>query len=269
MAAPAIMGVINVSPNSFYQSVNSIDAALRLAESMVFDGATIIDVGGEATNPDVMLARDASSIQQEIDGVAPVIAAITSRFDVLVSVDTSQAKVMEAAVESGAGMINDQRALREAGALEVAARLSVPVCLMHFFHSPREPGSTDLEALLLQIQQELLAIVQRCEQAGISREHLMIDPGFGQGHYGKNAEENYYLLAHLKRFQSLGLPILVGWSRKSMIGEVLNAPPEGRLYGSISAAVIAALQGAAVIRAHDVKATVEAIKIYHAVAQHF
>ena len=269
MTVPAVMGVINVSPQSFYQPVDSIDAALRAAESMVLDGASIVDIGGEATNPGVQISRDALSLQEEVDRVLPVIEAIHSRFDVLISVDTSQAAVMEAAVKAGAGMINDQRALQDADALNVAASVSVPVCLMHFFQSPRVPQDTDFKGLLLQIQQELSMAIVRCEQAGISRDRLMIDPGFGQGNYSKNIAENYYLLAHLKQFKALGLPILVGWSRKSMIGDLLNAPPEGRLYGSISAAVIAASHGADIIRVHDVKATVEAMTIYQAMAAHW
>ncbi|MCB1826899.1 MAG: dihydropteroate synthase [Coxiellaceae bacterium] len=258
------MGVINASPNSFYNPIDDVDAALKQAESMVLSGASIIDVGGEATNPNVHIERDGPSIQQEMDRVTPVIEAIKKHYDVLVSVDTSQAAVMRAAVEAGADMINDQRALREENALETAAALSVPVCLMHFFNEPRKPGSSSPASLLQQIKQELSDAVLRCEQAGIPREKLIIDPGFGQGNYGKNCLENYYLLEKLDAFHTLGLPILVGWSRKSMIGDVLNAPAEGRLYGSIAAAVIAAMKGAAVIRVHDVKATVDAVKVFQA-----
>jgi len=272
---PAVMGVINASPNSFYNPIDSIESALREAETMVSTGAAIIDVGGEATNPNVIIERDAPSVQEEIDRVVPVIEAIAKRFDVCISVDTSQATVMCEAVKVGAGMINDQRALREEHALETAAELQVPVCLMHSRGLMTEDTSQrnsehqkkkDLETFLLQVKQALLASVQRCEDAGILRDRLLIDPGFGQGNYGKNVVENYYLLSQLNRFQDLDLPILVGWSRKSMIGDVLNVPPQDRLYGSISAAVIAAMNGASVIRVHDVKETVDAIKIFQATA---
>lgn len=265
--APLIMGVINVSPNSFYHPMKSVESALHEVEEMVSAGVSIIDVGGVATNPHVEIKREMPSIQEEMRRVIPVIQAIKKHHDVTVSVDTSRAPVMRAAVDAGADIINDQRALREKGALEMATKLGVPVCLMHFFEKPRQPGNVDLESILIQIKQELSDVVTRCENAGIRRELLWIDPGFGQGNFSKNAEENYYLLAHLKQFQDLGLPILVGWSRKSMIGDVLDAPPEERLYGSIAAAVISAMQGADVIRVHDVKATVDAIKIYKATAR--
>lgn len=265
---PAVMGVINVSPNSFYNPIDSVESTLREADAMVSAGASIIDVGGEATNPNVIIERDAPSIQQEIDRVVPVIEAIKKRYDVFVSVDTSQAKVMRAAVKSGANMINDQRALREENALETAAELAVPICLMHFFNEPRKPGSSDLESLLLQVKLDLAKAVARCELGGILRSHLLIDPGFGQGNFGKNCEENYYLLAHLGHFKALGLPILVGWSRKSMIGDVLNVPPTERLYGSIAAAVISVMQGASVIRVHDVRETVDAVKVFNATRKH-
>lgn len=259
---PAVMGVINVSPNSFYNPVNTIDAALHAAEAMVSAGVDIIDVGGEATSVNVSIEKEAPSIQEELDRVVPVIEAIAQRFDLLISVDTSQAQVMHDAVAAGAGMINDQRALRRDGALQVASELTVPICLMHFFKASRKPGSTSLENFLQQVKQELQEAVQRCERAGIKRDRLLIDPGFGQGNYSKNCDENFYLLSHLSQLQEIGLPILVGWSRKSMIGDVLNVPPKDRLYGSISAAVIAAMQGASVIRVHDVKETVDAMKIY-------
>jgi len=266
---PAVMGVINASPDSFYNPIKSIDDAIRQAEAMVSAGAAIIDIGGEATNPNLSIEHDIPSVEQQLDRVIPVIEAISRRFDVLLSVDTSQAQVMRAAIAAGAGMINDQRALREPQALQTAAELAVPVCLMHFFKASRQPGTISLAALLLQIKQELLTAVQRCQQAGIPRQRLLIDPGFGQGsYYCKNCDENYYLLANLSDFKELGLPILVGWSRKSMIGDVLNAPPDNRLYGSIAAAVIALMNGASIIRVHDVKETIHALKIFQAMREH-
>lgn len=266
---PAVMAIINVSPNSFYHPIHDVNVALREAEAMVSAGAAIIDVGGEATNPNVMIQRDKPSIQEEIDRVVPVIDAIAKRFDVLISVDTSEAAVMREAVAVGAGMINDQRALRTESALQTAASLAVPVCLMHFFEEPRQPAADKLTSLLSEVKQELLQAVMRCESAGIPRHRLLIDPGFGQGNYGKSCEENFYLLAQLSSFQELGLPILVGWSRKSMIGDVLNAPPRDRLYGSIAAAVISLMKGASIIRVHDVKETVDAMKVFKSAEKFF
>lgn len=262
---PAIMGVINASPNSFFRPINNLDEALREADAMVQAGAGIIDVGGEATSPQVHLEKDAPSIQQELDRVIPVIEAIHKRFDCLLSVDTSSPEVMKEAVAAGAGMINDQRALSVGDAMRVASMLTVPICLMHFFTATRKIGRESPAELLERIKTDLTETVKRCEAAGIKRERLLIDPGFGQGNYQKNCDENCYLLAHLDEFRALGLPILVGWSRKSMIGDILNAAPEDRLYGSIAAAVMAVLQGASVIRVHDVKATADAIHVVNAI----
>lgn len=257
------MGVINRSPNSFYAPSQDLSAAMQTVERMVAAGASIIDIGGEATNPNVDIKREAPSIQQEIDRVVPLVAAIKQQCDVLVSVDTSQAKVMREAVYYGADMINDQRALCDDEALQTVAELNVPVCLMHFFSEPREPNSSRLPQLLAQIKRELTASIQRCVAQGIHRDHIIIDPGFGGGNFGKNSRENYYLLAHLKEFVQLGYPVLVGWSRKSMIGDALGGvPPQQRLYGSIAAATMAAMMGASIIRVHDVKETMDAVRVF-------
>ena len=263
---PCVMGVINRSPNSFFKPTHSFSDALHVAEKMLASGVSIIDVGGEATSPKVHIENDAPSAQEEIDRICPLIEAVSQKLDVLISVDTSKADVMRAAVRCGADLINDQRALREPGALEAVAELKVPVCLMHFFDKPRVPGSTDATELLETVKADLLRSVQRCETAGISRDRILIDPGFGQGNYGKNCKENYYLLSRLTEFLSMDLPILIGWSRKSMIGDVLNLPVEQRLHGSISAATIAAMLGASVIRVHDVKETVEALTVFRHMA---
>jgi len=258
---PCVMGVINMSPNSFFNPIVNGSNALAEIEKMVEAGASIIDVGGEATSPKVEIVRDAPSIQEEIDRVSPIIEAASDRFDVLISVDTSRAQVMREAVRCGADMINDQRALREPGALETVAELKVPVCLMHFFDPLRAPGSSDLKTLLMTVKNDLSQSVQRCEKAGITHDRILVDPGFGQGNYGKNCEENYYLLSRLHEFSATEFPVLVGWSRKSMIGDVVGAPPEGRLHGSISAATIAAMLGASVIRVHDVKESMDALAV--------
>lgn len=262
LVKPAVMGIINVSPNSFYNPHLSLDAALRTAERMVAEGADILDVGGEATNPFVSIAEEAPSAQEEVDRVVPVVEAIKKRFDVRVSVDTSRAAVMQCSADCGADIINDQRALRVGRALETVAVLSVSVCLMHFIEPPREPGSCDAPTLLEKIKRDLLQAVSRCEAAGISRERLWIDPGFGQGNFGKNVEENFYVLAHLRELVDLGLPVVSGWSRKSMLGDILGGvPAEDRLWGGLAADTLAAYCGAAVIRTHDVKATVDAMKV--------
>jgi len=263
---PCVMGVINMSPNSFFNPTCSFSDALYTAEKMVASGVSIIDVGGEATSPKVHIENDAPSVQEEIDRVCFLIESISQKLDVLISVDTSKADVMREAVRCGADLINDQRALGEPGALDAAAELKVPVCLMHFFEKPREPGSTAAAELLKTVKADLLRSVQRCEVAGISRDRILIDPGFGQGNYGKNCKENYYLLSRLTEFLSMDLPILVGWSRKSMIGDVLNLSADQRLHGSISAATMAAMLGASVIRVHDVKETVEALTVFRHMA---
>ncbi len=262
LATPAVMGVINMSPNSFYQPLQSVELALREAEAMVAAGVDMIDIGGEATNPFVDITAEKPQIQQEIERVAPVISAIKKHFDVLVSVDTSQPAVMQAAVEQGADIINDQRALQVDGALAMASTLKVPVILMHFFMTPRQPDSTSPQTLFAQIASDLKQTIQRCVQAGIEHERIIIDPGFGGGkNYGKSTDENYYLLSRLAELTQLGYPILAGWSRKSMLGDTLNgAPPTERLYASIASATIAALQGASILRVHDVKPTIDAIK---------
>ncbi len=258
---PCVMGVINVSPDSFYRPISKLTDALRAAEQMVAQGASIIDIGGVATNPFVDLDKK-PSVQQQIDRVIPIIDAIKKNVDVLISIDTSQPNVMQEAVNHGAHMINDQSALRVPGALETVAKLQVPVCLMHGFKLKRHPASTDYPELLLQIKRELVETVKRCIQAGIQKDRIILDPGFGQGHYGKNADENYYLLANLEEFVSIGYPLLIGWSRKSMIGDALGGvPAEQRLYGSIAAATIGGLLGAAIIRVHDVGETMDAITI--------
>lgn len=262
LAKPSIMGVINMSPNSFYQPIQSVKAAISQASHMVAAGAHILDVGGEATNPFVNVDRESPSIAEEMDRVVPVIEALSKRFDVLLSVDTSNAAVMEAAVEMGAHIVNDQRALAQEQALAMVAKLGVPVCLMHYFTTQRKPDSSSKTQLFHQIYQALGESIARARSAGIRDDRIIIDPGFGGGvNYGKSTPENFYLLTRLPEFTQWELPVLAGWSRKSMIGEVLQVVPEQRLYGSIAAACLCMLQGASIIRVHDVAETADAIKI--------
>lgn len=262
---PCVMGIINMSPNSFYQPYTTVDTAIDAIANMVAAGVDMIDIGGEATNPQVDIDSQKPNTQAEMDRILPLLHAVKTRFPLWVSIDTSSAKVMKAAIDAGADMINDQRALKDPAALAEVANTKAAVCLMHFFHAPRMPGSSSPTTLLQQILQELIHSINRCIEAGISPQRIVIDPGFGQGNYGKNCHENYYLLAYLSAFTELGYPVLVGWSRKSMIGDVLsNAPVSERLSGSLAAATIAALSGAAIIRVHDVQETLDAMKVTRA-----
>ncbi len=254
---PVVMGILNVTPDSFSDGGkhSRLDDALRQAETMLNEGALILDIGGESTRPGAVDVTE----QEELERVIPVITALRQRFDCVLSVDTSKAAVMSAAIQAGADMINDVRALLEPGALDVAAASQVPVCLMHMQGAPRsmqhKPHYDDVVA---QVKQFLLQRAQACEQAGMGKERIILDPGFG---FGKSLQHNYLLLAQLKPLVDSGYPLLAGMSRKSMIGQLLNVPVNERLAGSIACATIAALQGARIIRVHDVKETVQAVRV--------
>lgn len=257
-----VMGVLNVTPDSFSDGGNffSTGQAVRRATEMVEEGAAIIDVGGESTRP------GASPVppEEELRRVLPVIQALEREIPVPVSVDTSKPEVMARAVGAGAGMINDVRALRAPGALAEASRSKVPVCLMHMRGSPRSmQRAPEYTHVLGEVRAFLRERRDACEQAGIPRARLLLDPGFG---FGKTTEHNLALLAGLDGLVSSGLPVVVGLSRKSMIGRLLNdAPVDRRLYGSLALAVVAAAKGAKLVRAHDVGATTEALTVVHAV----
>ena len=222
---------------------------------MVDEGAAIVDVGGESTRP----GAKAASEQQELDRVIPVIEAIRNACDVLISVDTGKPAVMREAVRAGAGMINDVYALQHEGAVAAAAELAVPVCLMHMQGQPRtmqdEPFYDDV---VVEVMAFLADRAAHCESAGVRRENLVIDPGFG---FGKTRRHNIELLANLRQFESLGLPVLAGLSRKSTLGQITGKGVEERLPGSLAAAVIAVIHGARIIRVHDVGETVDALKV--------
>ncbi|RXK34255.1 dihydropteroate synthase [Arsenophonus endosymbiont of Bemisia tabaci Asia II 3] len=257
---PVVMGILNVTPDSFSDGgiYNRYDYALKHVASMVNHGAAIIDIGGESTRP----GASEVSLQQELDRVIPIIEAVTDRFDVWVSVDTSKAVVMTEAARAGAHIINDVRSLHEPGALEAAAETGLPICIMHMLGQPKTMQQTpDYKNVVAEVKQYLSDEIERCEAAGIAKNRLIIDPGFG---FGKNLVHNYQLLAKLNEFHALGVPLLVGMSRKSMIGELLDVPLEERLISGIACAVIAAMQGAQIIRAHDVKETLQAMKIVQA-----
>ncbi len=261
LSRPRVMGILNVTPDSFSDGGDFItpDVAIERARLMVKEGADIIDIGGESTRPGARPVPE----QEELERVIPVIRAIASELSVPVSIDTSKAGVMREAVAAGAGMINDVMALRTPGALEAARDAKVPVCLMHMQGEPRtmqqDPEYGDVVEDLLQF---FRARIQACSEAGIPRGRLLLDPGFG---FGKRLEHNVALLARLERFGELGPPLLVGLSRKSMIGAILgDAPVDERLHGSVAAALLAVERGAAIVRVHDVKPTVDALKVVQA-----
>lgn len=254
---PVVMGILNVTPDSFSDGgkYHQLDAALYQAEQMLNDGAVILDVGGESTRPGAADVSEADELQR----VVPVIEALRQRFDCVISVDSSKAAVMSAAVQAGADMLNDVRALQEPGALQVAVTAQLPVCLMHMQGAPRvmqhAPQYRDVVA---EVTQFLLQRAAECQQAGVRKEHIILDPGFG---FGKSLAHNYELLKQLDSVCADGYPVLAGMSRKSMIGQLLNEPIEQRLAGSLACATIAALKGARIIRVHDVKETVQAVRV--------
>lgn len=260
---PQVMGILNVTPDSFSDggNFNRLDKALNQVEQMVADGATLIDIGGESTRPGAMEVAE----QDEISRVIPVLKAIKQRFNIIVSIDTSKANVMKEAIEHGAGLINDVRALQNEGCLTAVAHSNVALCLMHMQGLPRTMQSSPcyddlINDITLFFDDRIIA----CQQAGIAKERLILDPGFG---FGKTLEQNFQLLAQIKKFNALELPVLAGLSRKSMIGNLLNREVNERLAGSITSAVIAAQNGAKIIRVHDVKETVDALKILDKVDQ--
>ncbi|HHB11720.1 MAG TPA: dihydropteroate synthase [Chromatiales bacterium] len=264
LSVPRVMGILNVTPDSFSDGGDfvSVDRALRRAEEMVDQGAAIIDIGGESSRPGARPVPEG----EELRRVVPVVEALRARFDVPISVDTSKPGVMRAAVEAGAAMVNDIYALRRPGALEVAAGLGVPVCLMHMQGTPEtmqhEPRYRDV---LAEVYGFLEQRVRACRAAGIPQMHLLVDPGFG---FGKTLDHNYTLLAGLKRFTTLGVPVLVGVSRKRMLGEVTGRGVRERLHAGVAAAAIAVHKGAHIVRTHDVGPTVDALAVVTAVRAH-
>ncbi len=257
LSTPQVMGILNVTPDSFSDGgkFNSLDNALTQAKRMIDAGVTIIDVGGESTRPG---APDVS-VEEELERVIPVIKAIRQHYDVWISVDTSKAEVMRQAAEAGADIINDVRALLEPGALEVAAQAGLPICLMHMQGQPRTmQEAPHYDNLMEEVGKFLQERVAACEAVGISKEQLILDPGFG---FGKTLQHNYHMLAHLEDFHQFGLPILAGMSRKSMVFKLLNKTPAECVAASVSCATVAALKGAQIIRVHDFEETLDAMKV--------
>ncbi|MCK5522793.1 MAG: dihydropteroate synthase [Thiomargarita sp.] len=256
------MGIINITPDSFSDGGHffSIDSALNHARLIVEEGADIIDIGGESTRP----GAQAVSVQEELDRIIPILEKIRAEWPIKISVDTSKAQVMREAIAVGADMINDIMALRGEGCLAtVAASEQVQICLMHIQGEPRTmQESPHYEEVVGEIKAFLLERVRACLDMGIASNRLLIDPGFG---FGKTVAHNLLLMRKLDVFSDLGYPVLVGLSRKSLIGNILNKPVTERLYGGLALAVLAVSKGAAVIRTHDVAATVDALKMTDAV----
>ncbi|MBP8220542.1 MAG: dihydropteroate synthase [Aeromonadaceae bacterium] len=258
LSRPQVMGILNVTPDSFSDGsrYQQLDVALRHASQMVQAGATLIDIGGESTRPGAAEVP----LEQELERVVPVVERLAAELDVWLSVDTYKAEVMRAAMAAGAHLINDIRALEASGALAAAAEAQVPVCLMHMQGAPRTmQQAPHYENLLGEVHAYFAQRIAACVAAGIPRERLILDPGFG---FGKTLDQNYELLARLDEFADFQLPLLVGMSRKSMVGQLLERPVEARLAGSLALALYASRRGAHIIRVHDVQETVDALRIF-------
>jgi dihydropteroate synthase len=261
LSSPVVMGVLNVTPDSFSDGgrFQSLDNAINQAQLMVDQGAQIIDVGGESTRP----GATPVSLQEELDRVLPVVEALSSTVDVVISVDSSSPEVIQQTADAGAGLINDVRALQRPGALEVAAKTGLPVCLMHMQGSPEtmqlnpcyENAISDISAFFSER-------VSACEKAGISRDRIILDPGFG---FGKTLEHNLLILKHLGDFGLDDFPVLAGLSRKSMLGLITGKDVSERVSASVAAALMAMSAGASIVRVHDVDETIDAIKVWSAV----
>ena len=263
LSVPRIMGILNFTPDSFSDSGQfyQLDKALIQVEKMLNAGADIIDIGGESTRPNA----EEVSVEQELERVVPLVEAVRRRFDCWISVDTSKPQVMAESAKVGMDLINDIRALQEPQALETAVKLGLPVCLMHMQGQPRtmqnNPQYQNVVEEVLQFLQKRTAL---CIQAGIKAENIIWDMGFG---FGKSVQHNYKLLQQLSRFTAQGYPVLAGLSRKSMIGAVLDKSVEQRVVGSAAGALIAAMNGATILRVHDVDATADALKVWQATQQ--
>jgi len=258
-----VMGILNVTPDSFSDGgrFTTADAALVRARTMVEDGASFIDVGGESTRP----GAEPVSTQEELDRVCPVVEAIARELDTVISVDTSNPAVMEEVVRLGAGLINDVRALQREGAPEVAAKAGVPVCIMHIQGEPdtmqNNPRYHNVRRDVSSFLTERMRVV---EKAGVRPENIILDPGFG---FGKTVDHNIQLLATLEQLHLLGHPLLIGVSRKSMLGAITGRDVNERLPASLAAATISAMKGASILRVHDVRETVDAVKVVAAVKE--
>ena len=261
LTSPRVMGILNVTPDSFSDGghYSQTDIAVTQAYKFIEEGADIIDIGGESTRPNA----EPVSLQEELDRVIPVIESLASKIDIPLSIDTYKPAVMRAAIAAGASIVNDVKALQEAGAIEAVANADVAVCLMHMQGEPRNmQDDPHYDDVVEDVVTFLLDRVAICEQAGIQKNRLLIDPGFG---FGKTRMHNITLIQQLNTLVNTGYPVLVGLSRKSVLGQMTGNDIDARLYVSVSAAVISAINGAKILRVHDVKATVEALKVVTAI----
>ena len=260
---PRVMGIVNVTPDSFSDggAHDSVDAAVAHGLRLAAEGADILDVGGESTRP----GAEPVGVEEELRRVIPVIERLARECPLPISVDSSKPEVMRAAVAAGAGMLNDVHALRGEGALDAAASLATPVVLMHMQGEPRSmQAEPHYEDVVSEVFRFLAERIFAAEMAGIDKKRIVVDPGFG---FGKNRDHNLALLAQLRRFEELGVPVLAGLSRKKTIGELTGrSDPRERVHGSVAAHLIAAQHGARLLRVHDVAATVDALQVWNAVA---
>ena len=263
LTSPRVMGILNVTPDSFSDGGNfsQVDLAVKHALSLVDEGADLIDIGGESTRPNATPV----SLQQELDRVIPVIEALAGKISIPISIDTYKPDVMRAAIQAGASLVNDVKALQEDGAIEVVANSEAGVCLMHMQGSPQtmqeNPSYTNV---VKEVSDFLLERIHACEKAGIAKNRILIDPGFG---FGNTRSHNITLIKQLDAINDIGYPMLVGLSRKSVLGQVTGSDVDARIYASVAAAVISAMKGAKIVRVHDVKATVEALKVVAAILE--
>lgn len=262
-----VMGILNVTPDSFSDGGSvyrdrqlSVEMALQKASRLVDEGATLIDIGGESTRP----GAEPVPVEEELDRVIPVVERLSRELDVVLSIDTSAPEVMKAAADAGAGLLNDVRSFSRPGAFEVAAATNLALCVMHMQGS--SPATMQLrphyEDVTEEVEHFLAFQQQRCREAGIADDRLLLDPGFG---FGKSLQHNLQLLNRMERLQGLGMPLLVGTSRKSMVGLTLNKPVDQRLYGSLATVALAVSKGAKIIRVHDVAPTVDVVRMTEAV----
>lgn len=258
-----VMGILNVTPDSFSDGgrFNRLDVALDRARQIVDEGAAFVDIGGESTRP----GSAPVSVQEELDRVCPVVEAVAREFDTVISVDTSSPEVIRESVRVGAGLINDVRSLQRDGALAAAVEAGVPVCLMHMKGEPKTmQAQPEYRNVLREVSSFLMERVRVAEQAGIAAENILLDPGFG---FGKTLEHNLQLLAAQDQLRVLGYPLLIGMSRKTMLGQITGRDVAERLPASLAVATISALKGASVIRVHDVRETVDAVKVVAAMEE--
>jgi dihydropteroate synthase len=261
LSRPLVMGIVNVTPDSFSDGGKyaTTQLAIEHALSLIEQGADILDIGGESTRPNATPV----GLNEELDRVLPVISGILNGFKMPISIDTYKPAVMQAAITAGASMVNDVRALQENGAVDIVAKSNVGVCLMHMQGTPQTMQIVPTYAdVTLEVSQFLAQRLQLCVDAGIAKNRILFDPGFG---FGKTREHNITLVQNLEKLTTLGQPLLVGLSRKSVLGQMTGNDVDVRLHASVAAAVISAMKGANIVRVHDVKATVEALKVVSAV----